>query len=90
MSPRQFIALVQREEEIQDRHDRRVALVCMVTANMLRGKKRKPFRMQDFMPKKRKRKTTQQMIQFVQVLNAALGGKDLRRGHTDQPGQTPS
>lgn len=53
----------------------RAALICSVIANANRGKRGKKYGPKDFMPKKRKRQTPQQMLEHVKALNKALGGK---------------
>jgi len=83
LTPAQFDALVRRKMANEERQDYRAALICSVLANAFRDKKkrRKPFTPADFVPKKRLRRkqTWQQQLRIIELLNIALGGKDLRR-----------
>jgi len=58
------------------RENYRFALVCSVIANANRSKGR-PFRVEDFMPKeKKKRQTWQQQLQFLQTFVSSYEGSD--------------
>jgi hypothetical protein len=58
------------------RENYRFALVCSVIANANRSKGR-PFRVEDFMPKeKKKRQTWQQQLQFLQAFVSSYEGSD--------------
>jgi hypothetical protein len=58
------------------RENYRFALVCSVVANANRSKGR-PFRVEDFMPKeKKKRQTWQQQLQFLQAFVSSYEGSD--------------
>lgn len=85
MEPSQLKALVEqynKEDEAKGKiiqaqeqnADRRAAVICCVMANSFRTRK-KPYKVEDFMPKKEKTKekqTPEQMVQMVQLWNAAL------------------
>ena len=90
LEPAELKALVEqynREEEekgkllqIQEENaDRRAALICAVVANCHRDSKRKPFKVEDFLPRKGKetkaKQTPEQMMQMVKLWNAAYQGK---------------
>jgi hypothetical protein len=91
LTPRQFEALAQRknkEYELiakqEERADHRAALICSVIANVNRPKNKKRVKPEDFLGKKhkgqpQKRKTWQEQLAFVEQLNAAFGGRDLRK-----------
>ena len=72
---RDFSFLMKRHEAHQERLDFRAALVCSVIANVNRGKNQKAFNPKDFMPKKKKVQTPQEMLEHVKVLHKALGGE---------------
>lgn len=77
---KQFCALAGRHTARLEREDYRAALVCSVLANVNRDekKRRQPFTPEDFMPGKarpQKQQTTDDMLNMVKVLNAALGGE---------------
>jgi hypothetical protein len=58
------------------RENYRFALVCSVIANANRSKGR-PFKVEDFMPKeKKKRQTWQQQLQFLQAFVSSYEGSD--------------
>lgn len=86
MNPKQFRALVDRLEHRLEREDYRAALICAVLANVHRGKKRKAYSPKDFMPSQKNKgpqrppQSPQQMLSFVEMLNAAFGGEDKRKG----------
>jgi hypothetical protein len=61
----------------------RSAIVAQTVANVHRGAKQKPYPLDAFLPKygsraTPKKKTTDQMLFMVEMLNAAFGGVDLR------------
>lgn len=55
MTPRQFAALCDRLGDEQARHDRRAALVACLIANGSRDRRKRPepFKVEDFMPRRR-------------------------------------
>jgi hypothetical protein len=60
------------------------AITASTVHNVHRGKRGKALSYQDFMPKfgvAKKEQTEGEMLQFVEILNAGLGGKDLRGEH---------
>lgn len=80
LTPREFRALCERWKQDQKRQDGRVALIAALIANANRDPKRrsKPYQVDDFMPKERKKQTAEQMRDTVKVLHAAFGGKGKR------------
>ncbi len=66
--------------EEEERHQRRTALICTVLSNINRRKGTRPFKIDDFMPKKKQ--TTQDMYKVVERLNKLFGGEDLRNGRS--------
>jgi len=76
----QFNALAKRYDEQQERQDYRAALICTVLAEINRDRKKRPrpFKPEDFMPKrgrKQKPMTDEQMLAQAKIITAALGGK---------------
>ena len=75
------------------RADTRAALLAMVTANLLRSDpKSKPFQLEDFMfrfgeaeDQEDEPEPWELQLAYVEYLNAALGGKDLRGKTQCQP-----
>lgn len=75
LTPREFDALRGRFNDSNDWLNYRAALVCSVVANVFRGKNVKPFKPDDFMPKRKtKDQTPEQILATVELLNAAFGG----------------
>lgn len=66
----------------EERADYRAALIAAVIANANRRKGQKPFAVKDFMPdfegRPREPRTPEQLLSVAEMLNAALGGSDLR------------
>lgn len=77
-------ALVGRWEDNMERQDFRAGMVASVIANVNRDPKhrREPWQTSDFMPGHRPEKpklmTPEESVGFVAMLNAALGGADMR------------
>jgi len=67
-------------EPLEYRDDLRAGMICAVVANAHRTKG-KAFKPEDFMPEivKKEEQTWQQQKAVVEMLNAAFGGKDLRK-----------
>lgn len=68
----------------EERADLRAGIIASTIANANRDPKRrrKPYKPEDFMPKfakDRPRQTWQEQLAIVSAMNAALGGKDLRK-----------
>jgi hypothetical protein len=65
------------------RADLRAGVVAAVVANANRGKRRKAFRPEDFMPtfedQSTEAKTSDELLHKVEMLNAAFRGKDKRK-----------
>ena len=88
MTPAQFWGSTLKEFEkqanafskLEKKRDSRAALICSVLAevNRDRKKRKKPYKVEDFMPKERKQQTWEQQLKFVEILNKALGGEDKR------------
>ncbi len=91
MSSREFaewMAFYQVEPWGEERADLRSGIVASTVANAHRDpkKRKRPFKPEDFIPKfepkferKKGRKTPEQMLRLVEMLNVAFGGKDLRK-----------
>lgn len=67
----------------EDRADLRAGIIASVIANVNRDpkKRRRAFRPEDFIPKfdrKDERQPWQDQLKLVEMLNKALGGRDLR------------
>ena len=67
----------------QERADLRSAIVASTVANTVRDpkKKQKPWLPRDFMPKfeQQREQTWQEQLAIVEMINAAMGGRDLRK-----------
>ena len=80
----EWAAYAQLEPFGDERADLRAGIVASTVANFLRDakKRRKPYRAGDFMPhfgaRRRESQTWQQQLHLIEMLNAALGGRDLR------------
>jgi hypothetical protein len=56
------------------------AIVASTIANVNRGKNKKTYKPEDFMPQfESKRQTVDEMLQFASMMTVGLGGKDLRK-----------
>lgn len=71
----------------EERADLRSAIVACTVANAFRDPKKhpKPYSARDFMPKfgpgeEEEGQTVEEQLALVELLNAAYGGKDLRKG----------
>lgn len=82
MSPAEYSALADRYEVEQEKEYWRTGLICSVLANINRGKDTKAFTPQDFMPQKEppKKMDLDKQFSFIQSLNAAFGGKEVKNG----------
>ncbi len=76
-----------------ERQDLQAAIIACTIANANRDpkKQRKPFKLEDFMPKFDRSKPNEvswkDKLTIVEILNAAFGGKDLRKnGNPGNPG----
>lgn len=63
--------------------DWRAAMVASVIANVNRPKGRRAYKVSDFMPREKRRQSWQDQLKQVELLNAMLGGKDLRGQRND-------
>lgn len=59
-----------------ERWDRRTARICMVIANAHKGKKGRPKKEKDFMPRygERKQQSWQEQLKVVKQIHKAFGG----------------
>lgn len=81
MTPRRLDALRRRanllDEARDEKADARAALVACLIANANRKKGRRPYKIADFMPRRRRRKTGwKDQLAFVRHLNLVFGGTD--------------
>lgn len=77
---REYDALLARAQVSIERADLRAGIIASTIANVFRGKGG-AFKPQDFMPsqeKPQKKRSSQDLLQTVEMLNAAFGGKDDR------------
>ena len=68
----------------EERADTRTALIACIMSNAFRDtkKQKKPYKIQDFMPQKKRKsrkKAPEQIVSAFQLWNAALGGKERGR-----------
>lgn len=79
----EWMLYYEREPFGEERADTRAALISSTVANTARNpkKKRKPFKIKDFLLEfgKRKAQGWQEQLQIVEMFNRAMGGKDLRK-----------
>uniref|UniRef100_A0A6M3IXI5 Minor tail T domain-containing protein n=1 Tax=viral metagenome TaxID=1070528 RepID=A0A6M3IXI5_9ZZZZ len=80
----QYNELVKRYRDAEEVKDWRNGLLCAVMANCHRDAKKKPspFKAEDFMPRRhgeRKKSTPDEMLNWVRIMNAAHGGKEIIR-----------
>lgn len=66
--------LFDRYKEEQKMYDRRIGRLCAVIVNTNRGKKGKSYTEEDFMPKEKRRQTSDEMLATVEALNRMFGG----------------
>lgn len=78
--------LVKRQAEYEYREDARAAMVAVTIANIFRDKNSRALSVEDLVgpgPEQRmdspKKQTWQEQLAIVEALNAAFGGKDLRK-----------
>lgn len=83
----EWMAYSQVEPWGEDRADLRAGIVAATVANAQRDKKRKhsPYKAKDFIPQfgRRRGKSTEDLLRYVEHLNLAFGGKDLREERED-------
>jgi hypothetical protein len=83
MTPRQFFSLVKRMKLRERNENYRMAMICSVIVNVNKSKGRK-VKPGDFLgegsggKRSRRNDTWQKQLSFVEALNVAFGGKDLR------------
>lgn len=83
LTPALFFELWQRWDEEQERADYRAAQIVCVIANVNRGKNKPPAKIQDFMPKRDRKKTKEgkkpkqtvdEQIAMARKITLAFGG----------------
>lgn len=83
MTPAQFAALTDRLALERERADYRAGVIAATLANVHRSSRARPYRPEDFfhLPSRQGggRKGWQQHLALVEMLNAAFGGRDLRK-----------
>lgn len=83
MDPRHFDVLYRRYRDAERMADYRSGVIAAAVANVLRGKDSEPITAADFFPSLRvifrPAQTPEAMLKVVEMWNAALGGKDLRK-----------
>lgn len=85
MIPAEFFIFVKaKSDQIkfeQEAEQILTARICATIANFvpMRTKKGKSFKEEDFMPKKTRKKTEQEMLKEVMRLNALFGGTVIRK-----------
>lgn len=85
LTPVEFHALTGRLSVMKKWGDFRTGIIASTIANVNRGKRKKAYKPADFMPKEESRsgkRTWQDQLAWVEMINAALGGKDLRKKGT--------
>lgn len=78
----EWMAFYRLEPFGEERDDLRTGIVASTVAETARDTKRRrrPYRPKDFMPQfDRMQQTWEQQLAVVEMMNRALGGKDLRR-----------
>ncbi|MCL5995491.1 MAG: DUF4035 domain-containing protein [Chloroflexi bacterium] len=91
MSSREFsewMAYYNLEPFGEERADLRMAMLASLIANVNRDPRKhsKPFEPKDFMPKfgEETHQTPEEQLAFVEMLNEAFGGRDLRPGKSTE------
>ena len=77
----EWMAFARHEPIGAQRGDLQAAMICMLVANVNRGKGQRPFRVQEFLPEYWPHSAEpdwQRQLAMVEMLNAAMGGDDLR------------
>ncbi|OGO04006.1 MAG: hypothetical protein A2Y91_03515 [Chloroflexi bacterium RBG_13_54_8] len=79
MTPRQFVALIERHNRAEEWQDYRAGIIASTIVNMLRGKGSKTYEPKDFMPKHEKQEQTpEQQLAIVENYMKMIGGEDKR------------
>jgi len=80
--PKEFNALVERHNILEEKEDRKFAILCMINAEPYRDKKKKPnpYKIEDFMPKyeqkrEKKEQTIKEQVEMAKALNKMFGGE---------------
>jgi hypothetical protein len=68
---------IQQNKRENERADRRAALICCVIANLKRDPKRKrtAYKVDDFMPKEKKKMSANQLATMLEAFTLACGGE---------------
>lgn len=84
LTPREFQALIDQRDIVEERADFRAALVASTIANVNRPKNRRAWKISDFMPKRqrrgrkgKKKQTVREQISLAKAITVAFGGKIL-------------
>ena len=82
--------MLQRNRDVLERDrteaEYRSAMICATLGNLYRDekKRKKPYQPKDFMPQREKKNEDKQswedQLKIIEMLNAAMGGKDARGG----------
>ncbi|MGE5589199.1 MAG: hypothetical protein ACM3ZA_01010 [Bacillota bacterium] len=83
MTPHELRLAFDAYRHQQERADFRAGIIAATIANANRDpkKRKRPYRPQDFLPRYgRSVQTPEQQLRVIELLNAALGGEDRRRG----------
>lgn len=84
MIPSEFyryaMARIKSISDQEERENRRAALICTVVANAAPFRKGKRAKIEDFMPKKKVKKTEKEMYNEIVRLNNLFGGTVQKRG----------
>ncbi len=75
LTPREFVVLAEAYLKSEEKIDRRFALIACMIHNVNSKKK---LKLDDFVPKKKEKQTSEQMLRVVEMMNAAFGGEDKR------------
>lgn len=84
----EWLAYARVEPFGEERADLRAGIVAATTANVHRDpkKRRRAYKAEDFIPTfgPKQAKPWQELLQYVEHLNMALGGRDLRQQKTEE------
>lgn len=79
LTPNQIAALSKRHDEAIKKADYRAGIIAATIANVHRGKRKREYKPEDFMPKYSRNKikrTPEQLLEQARLINLALGGKN--------------
>ena len=75
LTPAEFAACIEGHYEREQAANRRTARICALLHNINRGKQGKKATEDDYMPKRKKQQTPEEMYKVVERLNVAYGGE---------------